>query len=264
MWSHLRALVRLRVLRLFAFVAVGLAAVLFADLSQAIGENYLAPEENKMQSLVNQVRSSNGLAPLDNNTGLKWIARRQTQAMASAGYIYHSSDLGAQADQASLPWYTLGENVGQGPTTDAIHQAFLNSPTHRGNIVHRDFNALGIGAMADPNQILFFTQSFAGLEQAPAPAPQQPAQQPAPPQPQQDPAPTPAQAPATNAPQAPTQAPTEAPTSAPTVEPTTEPVETSSVDSSADQGAEPPERPSLIELLVAMFARFVDKIAFWS
>lgn len=52
---------RLRALRLFVFVILGLGAVLFADLGQAIGETFAVPQENRMHGLVNQTRNDQGL-----------------------------------------------------------------------------------------------------------------------------------------------------------------------------------------------------------
>jgi hypothetical protein len=260
----------MRVVKLFAFVALGLGAVLGADLSQAIGENFLAAEENQMHSMVNQTRASNGRAPVASNDALRWIARRQTQAMASAGYIYHSSDLAQQADARALPWTTLGENVGKGPGVNEIQQAFLNSPTHRENILHRDFNALGVGGMADPQQVMYFTQTFAGLDQAAAPAapqaaPQQAAPQQAAPPPVTARAPT--AAPATAPPTAPpvTAAPTpdqiQAPATPEVLGDQTEGADQKSASAPGDDA--PPERPGLLRLLVAMLGRFAEKITFW-
>lgn len=262
---------KLRALKLFAFVILGLGAVLFADLGQALGETFLVPQENRMHRLVNQARSSNGLNPLPNDDGLRWMARRQASAMSAKGYIYHNPSLAQEADQASLPWVTLGENVGKGPSTEAIHQAFLASPTHRANVMKPDFNALGIGGTADPDAVLYFAQVFAGLQPT-APASQEPAPAPAsqpPPPPSTEP-PAPATAPPATqqvtAPPTPTST-TEVQDASPSTGPTTEPTSTSEVSSSTgntDTGEEDPtDRLGFLELIVGMLGKFFGKLTFW-
>ena len=56
------------------------------------------------------------------------------QAMSAAGYIFHTSDLAAQANGAAIAWKTLGENVGVGPTTDAVSRSLPTTrlPTNTG------------------------------------------------------------------------------------------------------------------------------------
>lgn len=262
---------QLRALKLFAFVILGLGAVLFADLGQALSETFLVPQENRMHSLVNQARSGNGLSTLPNDDGLRWMARRQASAMSARGHIYHNPSLAQDADQASLPWVALGENVGKGPSVEMIQQAFLASPTHRANVMKSDFNALGIGGTADPAATLYFAQVFAGLQQT-APPPQEPAPAPAtqpPPPPPTEPPPPPTTPPATpqiTAPPSPTST-TEVQGSSPSTEPTTEPRSTSepaSSDTDDDTGeADPTDRLGFFELIIGMLSRFFGKVAFW-
>lgn len=254
---------RLRALKLFAFVALGLGAVLVADLGQAVAENFLVPQEDAMHARVNEVRSTRGLARVDDDDALRWMSRRQSQAMAAEGYIFHNPDLAADADGASLTWYALGENVGRGPDWQLIQESFEQSPTHLTNIVHSGFNALGVGGLAHPDDSLFFTQTYAGLESQPAaPTAQQstvaPPTQPPPtpdPTPQTTPTPTPTPTPADAA-----QPPGDTEVQSGQVEPTPGPLATGDQPGQGTQ----PQRPSLWDLLLAMFLRLADKLAFWA
>lgn len=247
---------RVLVLKLFVFVAMGLGAVLAADLGQAVAEGFLVPQEDAMHARVNEIRSSRGLDPVGNDTSLRWMARRQSQAMASVGYIFHNQDLAADADEAGLAWYTLGENVGRGDEWSRIQAAFEASPTHLGNVVNDRFDHLGVGGLADPAQTLYFTQNYAGL-QAPAPPPAPPT------------APPPAAAatapPAT---QPPAVAPTTTPADADVEPPPDDPAEVQSADLDAEplprsQGTRP-QRPSLLRVVLGMLLVLADKLAFWS
>lgn len=247
----------LRALKLFTFVMLGLGIVLFADLGQALGETFLVPQENRMHALVNQTRNGNGLRALPNDDGLRWMARRQASAMSAKGYIYHNPGLARDADDASLPWAALGENVGKGPSVEAIQKAFVVSPTHVANIVNPDFNALGVGGTTDPDAILYFAQAFAGLQATPPPP-----EEPAPPPPTAPPAtPRVTVAPATPA------SPTEVQGTSPTAEPTTEP--SSAIDPSPSTPqtdtaeGDPTERLGFLELIVGLLTKFFGKFSFW-
>lgn len=258
----------LRALKLFTFVMLGLGIVLFADLGQALGETFLVPQENRMHALVNQTRNGNGLRALPNDDGLRWMARRQASAMSAKGYIYHNPSLARDADDASLPWVALGENVGKGPSVEAIQKAFVVSPTHVANIVNPDFNALGVGGTTDPDAILYFAQAFAGLQATPPP-PEEPA-----PAPATEPPPPPTAPPATprvTVPPATPASPTEVQGASPTAEPTTEPSSTTEPSPSAQPSTQqtdtaegdPTERLGFLELIVGLLTKFFGKFSLW-
>src|SRR5437867_1453154 len=120
----------LRALRISAFALVALLGIVGAEMSQAIAEGFLVPYEDQMHGMVNQTRTSLRLPALAGNDALRTIGRRQSQAMAAAGYIYHTPDLRAAAASVSLSYSVLGENVGVGPTVEMVQQAFLASPHH--------------------------------------------------------------------------------------------------------------------------------------
>lgn len=258
----------IKALKLFTFVILGLGAVLLADLGQALGETFLVPQENQMHALVNQTRGARGLGPVENDDALRWMARRQSSAMTARGVIFHNSSLAQDADQASLPWVALGENVGKGPSVESIQAAFLASPTHLANIVKADYNALGVGGTADPQTILYFTQVFAGLQQAAPPAPAPPA--PPAPEPPAPAPPTDPPAPPVTAPPTPAEALEADPT--PTTEvqgngadPTPRTDGRTAAETSGDEsGEDPTQRPGFFELIFAMLGRFAGKLAFWS
>jgi hypothetical protein len=152
---------RFGVLKVTAFVSVVIGILLIGELTQAMAESWLAAEENQMVQQVNDHRASMGRPALKENAGVKMIARRQAQRMVLAKKIYHNPDLMDEADQAIPDWLLLGENVGVGPTEPEVEAAFLNSPEHRSNIEDADYNIIGIGAMANDDGRMFFTQDFA-------------------------------------------------------------------------------------------------------
>ncbi len=129
-----------------------LAAIL---LAAAIADAAVAGAESDFVSLVNQERSSRGLRRLEVYWDLVDDARAHTQDMIAAGEIFHSSNLGS----VTSGWWALGENVGVGPSPSRIHGAFMNSPSHRANILG-DYNYIGVGAARAPDGSLYVTVIF--------------------------------------------------------------------------------------------------------
>lgn len=84
------------------------------------------------------------------------VARRQAQRMASQGRIFHNPNLGREV----TGWRMVGENVGRGGSVYAIHQAFMNSTSHRANILDRDFTEVGMGTAYDAKGVLYIAQVF--------------------------------------------------------------------------------------------------------
>jgi hypothetical protein len=107
------------------------------------------------------------------------VARRHSQRMASSGTIFHNSNL---PNEVPPGWQSLGENVGMGPSCDAIHNAFMNSASHRANILDPDFNFVGVGVVVAGDGTIFVTEVFM-QKQASQPAQNPPAPAPPPPPP---------------------------------------------------------------------------------
>jgi len=133
-------------------------------LSEAAGANTQSDEAQFLQ-LVNQDRAANGLSALIWSPQLVDEARVQSGRMAAAGTIFHNPNL---AKEVTGNWITLGENVGMGGTVDALHQAFMNSPHHRENILG-DYDHVGFGIVmgGSDGATIFVTELF--WKTAPAP-----------------------------------------------------------------------------------------------
>jgi hypothetical protein len=106
---------------------------------------------------INSTRSSNGLGPLSVDGGLRSHARNHTQDMMDANQIFHSTSAELKA-AAGSGWSKLGENVGRGGSVSSLHQAFMNSPGHRANILG-EYNYVGIGT-GTKDGVLYVTVVF--------------------------------------------------------------------------------------------------------
>ena len=107
-------------------------------------------------SRINAERSSRGLNTLAAKSDLAAVARDWAEQMAAAGSISHDPDLA----QKVSGWTVLGDNVGKGPSVSTIHEAFMNSDTHRHIILDPDFNQVGVG-VAKAGSTIYVTEIFA-------------------------------------------------------------------------------------------------------
>lgn len=135
-----------------------LATILIAALATAgSGLSAGASAEGDFLAKINAERSSRGLNTLSVDGGLASHARKHTQDMINAGEIYHSSEAELKA-AAGSGWSAIGENVGRGGSVSSLHQAFMDSPGHRANILG-DYNYVGIGT-GTSNGVLYVTVVF--------------------------------------------------------------------------------------------------------
>ncbi len=134
-------------------VAVVLTTVL---LLTAPPSSASSAHEADFVSLINAARNAEGLPALASKSDLADVARTWAKHMAAEGNISHNPNLPYEVSG----WTMLGDNVGMGPSVATIHQAFMESETHRHIILDPDFNQVGVGvAQAGPS--LYVTQVFA-------------------------------------------------------------------------------------------------------
>lgn len=100
-----------------------------------------ATDEDLFVQSINASRAAHGLGPLSVDGSLVAAARAQSGRMAGAGTIFHNGNL---PNEVPGGWQSLGENVGTGDSVDGLHQAFMNSPSHRANVLG-DYDRVGIG-----------------------------------------------------------------------------------------------------------------------
>ena len=87
------------------------------------------------------------------------VARQQSADMADSGSIFHNPDLAN--DLGTISWSIAGENVGVGGSVETLHEAFMNSPAHRKNIMRKSFKRVGVGVVTADDRI-WVTVVFAG------------------------------------------------------------------------------------------------------
>lgn len=101
------------------------------------------PEERGFARATNLVRDRLGRTNLRLDPELSKAARKHTREMTDRNYLHHTSSDSLR--RRVTFWTLLGENVGVGNTVDSLQKAFLDSPSHRDNIVYPTFRHIGVG-----------------------------------------------------------------------------------------------------------------------
>ncbi len=112
--------------------------------------------EDGFAAHIAQERSSRGILALAPAADLQAVARRHAQRMADRGEPYHNPDLGSEVQG----WSIVAENVGVGPDVATVHQAFMDSSTHRDIILNADLTERGVGVVQTSDGQLWVVEVF--------------------------------------------------------------------------------------------------------
>ena len=141
--------------RIFSLVLT--LSVIIALVGAAVPAGASPSDEAQFVDLINQSRNESGLGGLAEYWDLTDDARVHTADMIGAGQVFHSSS--AQLGSYTTGWARLGENVGMGPNPALLHQAFMNSSSHRANILG-DYDRIGVGVDRAADGTMFVTVLF--------------------------------------------------------------------------------------------------------
>lgn len=121
--------------------------------------------ENKIASLVNEIRGKNSLKPVEIDPYLTQIAIIKAKDMVKRNYFEHYSPFyGNPWDLATLFDYeysSFGENIARNYSTpEAAVNAWMNSPKHRANILKENYSFMGIGIEKTISGKYYIVQHF--------------------------------------------------------------------------------------------------------
>jgi uncharacterized YkwD family protein len=124
----------------------------------------LTAQEQQMLTLVNQARAEANVPALQVDMQLTKMARVKSQDMINNNYFSHNSPkYGSPFDMMKsfgINYVHAGENIAGNQTVQAAHNALMNSPGHRKNILSTDYTHIGIGIQQGGQFGLMFTQDF--------------------------------------------------------------------------------------------------------
>ncbi|MGI6161223.1 MAG: CAP domain-containing protein [Christensenellales bacterium] len=122
--------------------------------------------ESQMVDLVNSERAKAGLSALRVNTEVTKVARVKSQDMITHNYFSHTSpSYGSPFDmmkQFGISYRSAGENIAYNSSMTSAHNALMNSPGHRANILNSSFTQIGIGIVSNGRGTIYITQMFIG------------------------------------------------------------------------------------------------------
>lgn len=133
----------------------------------------------RLFNLMNQERTSRGLAPFTRRADVDAIAVGHSGRMAAKGTIWHNDEYFSPATKDRLQAAYLGENVARNADIDDMHRRLMNSPHHRDNILNPRFTQVGVGVAVGENGGLFGTENFM-QPRTPRPSPPPPKPKPRP------------------------------------------------------------------------------------
>ena len=154
---------------MLSFILLFETLFLFQSFIISRNTNFLATIiESVLVNKTNINREVADIHPLTVNTTLEKAADLKAKDMASKGYFAHTSPDGKS------PWYWLqktgysftsaGENLAVNfIDSNDVMNAWMNSPTHRANILNRKYTEIGIGmarGMYKGREAIFVVQFF--------------------------------------------------------------------------------------------------------
>lgn len=156
--------------RRFLLAAIpALAAALAAVQACSQSSGNLEPEARQVFVLANEARIQAGVGRLDWDPALAQAAFRHCLRMAEEGPISHQypgePDLGARTAQAGAHFSVIEENVAVGPTADAIHEEWMQSPGHRANLLSPEVDRVGVAVVAARGALYAVADYSRGVEQ---------------------------------------------------------------------------------------------------
>lgn len=129
--------------------------------------------EAKIIELTNKERIKNNLPTLVENPILYQAALKKAEDMISKHYFDHYTPNGLAPwdfmEQAGYKYLIAGENLAMGfRTSEGISSAWMNSPTHRGNILNKNYEDIAIAIKngeIDNKQTTLVVQMFGKSDQ---------------------------------------------------------------------------------------------------
>jgi uncharacterized protein YkwD len=116
-------------------------------------------KEQALHGFINEARNSKALGHLRLSDRLSKIARTHSADMADGGKVLYHSCLTCRIE--SWDWSIAGENVGTAGTIGRVHRLFMQSASHRANILRSPFRTVGVGVVEKGGR-LWVTQIFLG------------------------------------------------------------------------------------------------------
>lgn len=122
-------------------------------------------EADEILEFLNEARVTAGAAPLAPSQGLADVALGHALDMYTNGFVSHvSPTTGTVVDRvraAGIQLTQVGENLALAASTRAVHDGFMDSDSHRQNLLRTGWNRVGVAAVRGPYGLMV-VQVFGG------------------------------------------------------------------------------------------------------
>jgi hypothetical protein len=132
-------------------------------LHPAIVKESIVSQIALLLTLINYSRAEAGLQPLQLDDRLTHAATKHASVMARTGQLSHQFPGEPNLTGRLAPALRLdqaGENVVYDVTVQGAHEAFMESPLHRINVLNSAYDSVGIGLVATGG-LLYVVEDFA-------------------------------------------------------------------------------------------------------
>jgi uncharacterized protein YkwD len=243
----------------FLLGSMGVVATPASTFGWSAG-TFSSASEQQLVALTNQARANAGRRALKVDSALTSIARWRSKDMITRDYFSHSippsgTSVFAVMSERGYCFNLAGENIGWNTYPDdvatvQIQQMFMNSPSHRDNILGRAWDVIGVGAYKGADGKKMWTVLFADKCGTVASSTSKPAPKPTP-RPTTRPTATPKPSATPVATPTPTPTPTPTRDAAPRVpEPSTDPLAPPTAVIAESQRVDPAGAPGLFDAIV--------------
>ncbi len=142
---------------------LAVAALAVVCLTGAAAQRPVSVAEQYLFTAANAERAQRGLPELRWDNTLYRAAQGHAEEMAERASISHQypgeAELAVRAKQSGARFSLVSENVAEAPSAVRIHDAWMNSPGHRANLLDPKVDSIGISVVRRDGQ-LYAVQDF--------------------------------------------------------------------------------------------------------
>ncbi len=150
-----------------------LEARVFADVEPASSDDTTAPGESAgmggqddraLERMIAELRLREGLPSIARDPELDRLARAHAAAMERQKLVAHDlgeGDLRVRFEAEGLGATAVGENLVRAASVELAHRALYASPSHRQNLLRRDFTHFGVAALPGADADVYVAEVFA-------------------------------------------------------------------------------------------------------
>lgn len=142
------------------------AAVTNTEVVEEISNVNLTDEEKELLNLINSERNKNNLPNLEIDESIQNIARLKAEDLVKNGYFSHTSPTyGTPFEMLkshNISYKTASENIAGNSSISGAVESWLNSESHKKNILSNDYNYTGIAVVDSIAYGKIIVQFFVG------------------------------------------------------------------------------------------------------